>query len=46
MKIAARETVPQIVLGDCSKNVGGVEKFNIYVILVKGEFMRSSAYLF
>ena len=46
MRTAARETVPQIVLRNCSRNVGGVAKFNIYVILVKGEFMQSSGYLF
>ena len=32
--------------GKLPKMLGRVGKFNIYVILVKGEFMQSSAYLF
>ena len=36
MRIAARETVPQVALRNCSKEA--VRKV-IYVILMKGEFL-------
>ena len=35
MRTIARETASQIVLRNCSQEVGG--KVSIYVILVKGE---------
>ena len=41
MRTAAWETAPQIVLKDCSKDIG--VKDTIYVILIKGE---SSTYFF
>ena len=44
MRTAAWETATQIALRDCSKEVLG--KDNIYVILVKGEYMQSSTYFF
>ena len=44
MRTAAWETAPPIALRNCSKEVGG--KVNIYVILVKREYMQSSAYFF
>ena len=44
IRTAAWETAPQISLRDCSKEVLG--KDNIYVILVKGEYMQSSTYFF
>ena len=37
MRTAAWETVPQITLRNCSKEVGG--KDSIYVILVNEEYM-------
>ena len=37
MRTAAPETVSQIALRNCSKEAGG--KVNIYVMLVKGEYM-------
>ena len=43
MRIIAWETEFQIALRNCSKEVGG--KVSIYVILVKGEYMRSSTYV-
>ena len=36
MRMAAQETVPLIVLRNCSKEVGGKDSIT-YVILVKGE---------
>ena len=42
MRTAARETASQIALRNCSKEAGG--KVSIHVILVKGEYMRSSTY--
>ena len=42
MRTAAWETAFQIPLRNCSKEVGG--KVGIYVILVRGEYMQSSAY--
>ena len=44
MRTSVQETAPQISLRDCSKEVLG--KDNIYVILVKGEYMQSSTYFF
>ena len=44
MRTTAWETVPQMALRNCSKEVGG--KDSIYVILVKGEYMQSSTYFF
>ena len=43
MRTAAQGISLQIALGNYSKEVE-VGKANIYVILVKGEFMESSAY--
>ena len=40
MRTIAQETVFQIALRNCSKEVGG--KISIYVILVKEEYMQSS----
>ena len=42
MRTIARETAFQIVLRNCSKEVGG--KVSICVILMKGEYMQSSTY--
>ena len=44
MRTIARETAFQIALRNCSKEVGG--KVSVYVILVKGEYMQSSTYIF
>ena len=44
MRTIAWETASQIALRNCSKEVGG--KVSVDVILVKGEYMRSNAYLF
>ena len=44
MRTIAQETVSQIALRNCSKEVGGKE--NIYVILVKGEYRQSNPYFF
>ena len=35
MRTVTWETAPQIVLRDCTKDIGGGEKVNIYKILVK-----------
>ena len=43
-RTVAWEIAPQIALRNCSKEVGGKE--NIYVILVKAEYMQSSPYFF
>ena len=43
MKAAAQETAAQIALRNCSKEVEGKDR--IYVILAKGKYMQSSAYL-
>ena len=42
MRTIAQETVPQVVLRNCSKEVK--EEGQYYVILVKGEYMQSSTY--
>ena len=42
MKTVVRDTVPQIALRNCSKEVEGMD--SIYVILVKGEYVQASAY--
>ena len=42
MRTIAWETVFQIALRNCFKEVGG--KVSIYVILEKGEYMQSSTY--
>ena len=44
MRTAAWEIAPQIVLKNCSKEVAGKE--SVHVILVKGECMQSSTYIF
>ena len=44
VRIIAWETAPQIALRNCSKEVG--RKVGIHVILVKGEYLQSSAYIF
>ena len=45
MRTAAQETALQRVLrGCCSKEVGG--KGSIYVIMMMGEFMQSSTFIF
>ena len=44
MRTAVRETEPQIVLRDCSKDVWGKE--SVYVILEKGEYTQSSKFIF
>ena len=44
MRTATWETAPQIALRNCSKEVR--EKDNIYMILVKGEYVQSSTYFF
>ena len=44
MRTAARERAPQIALRNCSKEVG--EKDRMYVILVKGEYVQSSTFIF
>ena len=44
MRTVAQETVPQITLRNCSKEVGG--KDSIYVILMKEEYMQSNTYFF
>ena len=44
MRTTAWETVPQMALRNCSKEVVG--KDSIYVILVKGEYRQSSIYIF
>ena len=43
MKTIVQETAPQVALRNCSKEAGGT--VNIYVILVKGEYMQSSTHL-
>ena len=43
MRTATLETAPQMVLRDCSKEVGCRGR-SVYVILVKGKFMQSSIY--
>ena len=43
VKTAAQETVPQIALRICFKEIGG--KDSIYVILVKEEYMQLSTFL-
>ena len=42
MRTIAQEIAFQIALRNCSEEVGG--KVNIYVILVKGEYLQSSTY--
>ena len=44
LRTAAWDTAFQIALINCSKEVGG--KVSIYVILLKGEYMQSSSYIF
>ena len=44
LRTAAWDTAFQISLRNCSKEVGG--KVSIYVILLKGEYMQSSSYIF
>ena len=44
MKTIDQDTAPQVALRNCSKEAGGT--VNIYVILVKGEYMQSSTYFF
>ena len=44
MRTAGLETAPPRAVRNCSKEAEGGE-VNIYVILVKGEFMLSSTYL-
>ena len=44
MRTIARETASQIVLRNCSQEVGG--KVSIHVILVKGEYRQLGAYIF
>ena len=49
VRTVARERAPQIALRNCSKQVcvcGGGVGVRIYMILVKGEFMQSSIYLY
>lgn len=41
VRTAAQGTAPQIVLRNCSKEVG---KDSIYVMLTKGGYIQSSAY--
>jgi len=43
MKTIVQETEPQVALRNCSKEAGGT--VNIYVILVKGEYMQTSTRL-
>ena len=43
MRTIAQETY-QIALRNCSREVGGKVNINIYVILVKGEYMQLSTY--
>ena len=43
VRTAAQETVPQIALRICFKEIGG--KDSIYVILVKEEYMQLSTFL-
>ena len=43
MRTIAQETVPQIALRICFKEIGG--KDSIYVILVKEEYMQLSTFL-
>ena len=43
MRTIAQETVSQIALRNCSKEVE--EMVSIYVILVKGNYMQSSTYV-
>ena len=42
MRTATWETAPQIALRNCSKEVR--EKDNIYMILVKGEYVQPSTF--
>ena len=44
MRTVAWETAPQRALRNCSKEVG--EKDSMYVILVKGEYVLSSMFIF
>ena len=44
MRTIVRDKAFQITLRNCSKEGGG--KVNIYVILVKGKYRQSSAYIF
>ena len=44
MRPTVQETAPQIATRACSKEVLG--KDNLYVILVKGEYMQLSTYFF
>ena len=44
MRTVAQETVPQIALRNCSKEVGG--KDSVYVILMKEEYVQSNTYFF
>ena len=44
MRTAAWETAPQIALRNCSKGGGG--EVSIYVILMKGEYINLSTYIF
>ena len=44
MRTVPGEIAPQIALRNCSKVGGG--KDSIYVILVKGEYMQSSRFIF
>ena len=45
MRTGAQETAPQMVMRDCSKEVGWGGERPLYVILVKREYMESSTYL-
>ena len=44
MRTLARETAPQIVLRNCSKEEGVGGKVSVHVILVKGVYRQSSTF--
>ena len=44
MRTIARETAPQIVLRNCSKEEGVGWKVSVHVVLVKGVYRQSSTF--